>query len=90
MDQYLSVDEIIDKNAYKVKIFKQIEEHNPEFIVSFEKFAIGMSDNHPAIWWTEMTPTVMRGTVYVFQSNEHFEKFKKTNYNFINKINFIL
>ena len=90
MDKLFTVDEIIDKNAFSVEIYKHIKSIDPSFIVEFERFAVGMSDGNPAIWWTKMTEKVMIGTVYVFTDRSHFEKFKKLNSNFIQKINFLL
>lgn len=90
MSSFLNIDEIIDKNAYNISIYKHTKLIDPAFIVEFEKFAISISNGKSAIWWTEMNKKVMDGTVYVFHNTEDFRKFKEQNQNFINKINFIL
>ena len=90
MENFLTVDEIIDKNAFNVRIFKHVRLHDPGFIMDFELFAINVAGNDHAIWWTSMHEKVMEGTVYVFDNDEDFNKFKKMNSNFLTKINFIL
>lgn len=89
-NNFFSVDEIIDKHAFNIDIYKHVREHDPGFIKDFEVFAVTVSSKKPTIWWTEMHERVMVGTVYVFSSLEDFKKFKKLNSSFINKINFIL
>jgi len=90
MERFFTRDQIIDKHAFNIKIYKHARLHDPQFIQDFEKFAVGISDGNPALWWTEMTDKIMEGIVYVFRSKEDFEKFKELNSSFINKINFIL
>ena len=90
MDAHLSTDEIIDKYAFNIKIYKHARLIDPAFIMDFEMFAIGMANDHPALWWTVIKEKTIEGTVYVFESKKDLEKFKGLNTSFINKINFII
>lgn len=90
MNKFLTPDEIIDKHVFNVKIYTHVRAHDPEFIADFERFAVGMSGDNPAIWWTVMKEKIMKGTVYVFENKDDFLRFQKMNSSFINKINFIL
>lgn len=90
MDRYLTVDEIIDKNAFKIELHKRISEPEPDFVELFEEYVNVAVNKRPAIWWTEMGKKTMTGILYIFNSMTEFDKFQSLNNNLKFKINIIV